>query len=231
MKCVRAPTIRALDNVEALQTTNAELGMEVEDSKAETEAIVQQIEVLTRENKEMKHDVSSARKRIATAERKQRIAEANRAKEKQKASDLRKKAKNKCDSLRYYEKKSAEAKKEAKVNHDVKALEAELESLRQHCTTLSTRLRDVSSELIEKEEELEQFLDTGRQLQVNGLQLRFGVLENSEHDDQNIVMDEVVANQEGSFDTVEEVHDSDSVDIGEEKVEKEMENKTTQQLQ
>ena len=69
------------------------------------------------------------------------------------------------------------------------------------------------------EKDLEQFLDTGKQMQVKGLQLRFGVLENNEHNDQNSIVDEVVANQEGSFDTVEIVPGSVSMDLSEAKVE------------
>ena len=37
MYCVRPPTLRAMDSVEALQITNAELGMEVKEAKAETD--------------------------------------------------------------------------------------------------------------------------------------------------------------------------------------------------
>ena len=144
-----------LDDVDALKTTAYELGMEVEDAKAETEQVVNEIETIRQEQAEGKKDVRTARQRIATAERRQKNAESNLAKEKRKTQELRREKKAKGDLLRYYEKRAAAAKTKAGVEEERDALKQELETLHKHCTTLSVQLRDVSSELFEKEEEVE----------------------------------------------------------------------------
>ena len=92
-----------LDDVDALKTTAYELGMEAEDAKAETEQVVAEIQTIRQEQAERKTVVRTAKQRIAAAERRQNIAEANLAKEKRKTADLRREKKVKGDSLRYYE--------------------------------------------------------------------------------------------------------------------------------
>ena len=144
-----------LEDVAALQTTSYELGMEMENAKEEKEEIEREVEAVKKEKSDMLHDVHSARQRIETAERKRKAAEAQLDKEKRKSKELRREKKNKGDALRYYEQKTAEARKNFESISDVQGLEAENEVLRDHVKTLADELKDAKAEIMENEVEME----------------------------------------------------------------------------
>ena len=95
-----------IDDVQALQS-------EADRQSRETKEIRGQLQSQVRACEEMRQDVGTARRQIAFAEKKQRIAEARFAASQIEIREHRKEKKRKANLIRYYESKKKEWKEQA----------------------------------------------------------------------------------------------------------------------
>ena len=145
-----------LGDLDAYQTTAVELAMEVDIVTEQREDVIREIEAVRQQQQKERDDVRTSRQRVAVAERRRKAAEEMLAKEKQKTKVLRREKKVKGDAVRFYRNQTAEARLKVKKVEDFEKLENEFEKLQKHCNMLSTQLRDVGSQLGEREVEVEQ---------------------------------------------------------------------------
>ena len=110
-----------IDNVQALQS-------EADRQSRETKEIQGQLQSQVRACEEMRQDVGTARRQIAFAEKKQRIAEARFAASQIKIREHRKEKKRKTDLIRYYESKRKEWKEQAKASSRASSRVQDLEA-------------------------------------------------------------------------------------------------------